>query len=238
MLDTFDRIKCLFDTRVNQDDLARLLDDIESTIYHIGPNLPDDLGDTIRLGPPLYTAGSSAETVVDEFFADVVTLGRPRPGAHEYTFRYQSMPRIRSNVFDLMKERMHMQASRIIQEERFMLSLRSGHKIEMDIPLLSSSAAGTVVSGWYKSPLVVENNLLQASADLNLIRSNSDRVAAVSVLVPDKNSGLSTKEFDKLSSATQRQLDRIRLTGIEVLDAATTAELADKTIGWWRNRCA
>lgn len=238
MLDTFDRIKCLFDSRVNQNDLARLLGDIESTIYHIGPDLPNDLGSTIHLGPPLYAAGSSAGAVVDEFFADVVTLGRPRPGAHEYTFRYQSTPRIRSNVFDLMKERMHMQASRIIQEERFILPLRSGHRIEMDIPLLSSSAAGTVVSGWYKSPLVVENNLLQASADLNLIRSNSDRVGAMSVLVPDKDSGLSVREFNKLSSATQRQLDRIRLTGIEVLDAATTAELADKTIGWWRDRCA
>ncbi len=238
MLDSFERLRCLFDARVNPNDLARLLDDIESTIYHMGADLPNELGDTIRLGPPLYAAGVSAESVVDEFFADVVTLARPRPGAHQFSFRYQSTPRIRSNVFDLMKERMHMQASRIIQEERYMLTMRSGHRVELDIPLLSASAAGTVVSGWYKSPLVVENNLLQASADLNLIRSNSKRIASISVLVPGKDSGLSAREFNKLDSATQRQLDRIRLTGIEVLDAATTAELADKTIGWWRERCA
>lgn len=237
MLDSFDRIKCLFDARLDHNDLARLLQDIESTILHIGPDLPDTLGSSIRLGQPLYASGATPESVVDEFFADVVTLAKPRPGAREYSFRYQSTPKLRGNVFGLMKERMHMQASRIIQESRFELKLKSG-RIEMDVPLLSSSAAGTVISGWYKSPLVVENNLLQASADLNLIRSNSDRAASISVLVPNKESGLSSREFNKLSSATQRQLDRIRISGLEVIEASSTPELAERTIEWWRNRCA
>ncbi|SEQ90489.1 Protein of unknown function [Azotobacter beijerinckii] len=238
MLDSFDRIKCLFDARLDHNDLARLLQDIESTILHIGPDLPDTLGSTIRLGQPLYASGATPESVVDEFFADVVTLARPRPGAREYSFRYQSTPKLRGNVFGLMKERMHMQASRIIQDSRFELKLKSGHRIEMDVPLLSASAAGTVVSGWYKSPLVVENNLLQASADLNLIRSNSDRAASISVLVPNKESGLTNREFNKLSCATQRQLDRIRISGLEVIEASSTPELAERTIEWWRNRCA
>lgn len=238
MLDNFDRVKCLFDTRVDPNDLARLLLDIESTIIHLGHQLPDELGSTIRLGQPLYASGDSAEDVVDEFFTDTVTLARPRPGAREYAFRYQSTPKIRQTMFDLMKERMHMQASRIIQDDRFELKLRTGHRIELDVPLLSSSASGTIVSAWYKSPLVVENNLLQASADLNLIRSNSDRVAALSVLVPGKESGLSAAEYNKLTSTTQRQLDRIRLSGIEVLEAGSTPELADQTITWWRDRCA
>lgn len=239
MLDSFDRITCLFDARVNHNDLARLLQDIESTIIYIGPNLPDTLGSTIRLGQPLYASGATPESVVDEFFTDIVTLARPRPGRREYNFRYQSTPKLRGNIFDLMKERMHMQASRIIQESRFELKLKSGHRIEMDVPLLSANAAGTIVSGWYKSPLVVENNLLQASSDLNLIRSNSERDdAAISVLIPSKDSGLTSKEFNKLSSATQRQLDRIRVSGIKVIEAHSTPELADKTIEWWRSRCA
>lgn len=238
MLDTFDRVKCLFDARVNPNDLARLLQDIESTIIHMGNELPDELGRTIRLGNPLYASGQTPEAVVDEFFDDTVTLARPRPGAREYTFRYQSTPKVRQTVFDLMKERMHMQASRIIQPARYELRLRSGHQIELDVPLISASASGTVVSAWYKSPLVVENNLLQASADLNLIRSNSDRIASLSVLVPSKASGLSSTEFNKLNTATRRQLERIRLSGIEVIEAPSTAELADQTITWWQERCA
>lgn len=239
MLDTFDRIKCLYDNRVNPHDLAKYLQDIEETLHQLGVNAPDQLASTIRLGSPLYASGVTASEIVDEFFADTVTLARPRPGAKEYNFRYQSTPKLRGNIFDLMKERMHMQASRVIQKDRYSLALRTGHKIEMDVPLLSASASGTIVSAWYKSPLVVENNLLQASADLNLIRSNTDRMAAsISVLVPDRNSGLTIGEFNKLEAATQRQLERIRATGIEVLEASSTPELADQTVAWWRDRCA
>lgn len=239
MLDTFDRVKCLFDTRIDPNDLSRRLQDIEAAIYEIGPDLPLELASTIRLGEPLYASGVTPIAVVDEFFADVITLSRPKPGAKEYNFRYQSTPKLRQTVFDLMKERMHMQASRVIQKDRYTLPLRTGHRIEMDIPLLSSSASGTIVSAWYKSPLVVENNLLQASADINLIRSNTDRTAAaISVLVPDRESGLTQTEFNKLDTATRRQLERIRATGIEVLEASSTPDLADQTVNWWRDRCA
>lgn len=239
MLDTFDRVKCLFDARIDPNDLSRMLQEIEAAIHEIGPELPQELASTIKLGEPLYASGLNPASVVDEFFLDVVTLARPRPGAREYNFRYQSTPKLRQTVFDLMKERMHMQASRIIQSGRYELPLRTGHRIEMDIPLLSSTASGTIVSAWYKSPLVVENNLLQASADLNLVRSNTDRAAAaISVLVPSKDSGLTLTEFNKLDTATRRQLERIRATGIEVLEASSTPDLAEQTINWWRNRCA
>lgn len=240
MLESFDRIKCLFDNRIDHNDLAHLFHDIEASIMEVGVDLPSQLSDTIRLSQPLYAAGESPEAVVDEFFHDVVTLARPKPGAQDYAFRYQSTPKLRAGVFDVMKQRMQMQASRIIQTERFQLQLRnSGHRIEMDVPLLSSTASGTIVSAWYKSPLVVENNLLQASADLNLIRSNSDRqAAAISVLVPGSESGLSKIEFRKHEAATRRQLERIRATGIEVIEAGDSGELASRTVAWWRDRCA
>lgn len=239
MLDTFDRIKCFYDTRVDQHDLSRLLNDIEASLYDMHGDLPSSLGNSIRLSDPLWAAGTSAEAVVDTFFGDVVTLARPRTSIESSRFRYQSTPKLRIGIFDIMKQRLHMQASRIIQEERHQLRLRTGHHIEIDVPLLSSSASGTIVSAWYKSPLVVENNLLQASADLNLIRSNTDRSeAALSVLVPDAESGLSKSEFNKLDAATRRQIEKIRATGIDVLEAKDTGALADRTIDWWRSRCA
>lgn len=239
MLDTFDRLKCLFDARISPNDMARLMQDVEATLIHLGPELPDELGDMVRLGPPLFASGKSSEAVVDSFFADVVTLARPKPNALEYAFRYHSTPKLRNTVFELMKERMRLQASQIIQDQRFELKMRTGNRIDMDVPLLSSTASGTIVSAWYKSPLVVEHNLLQASADLNLIRSNSDREnAAISVLVPGKDSGLTAAEFRKLDTATQRQIYRIRASGIDVLEAGSTPELAELTVNWWRDRCA
>jgi hypothetical protein len=241
MLDSFERLRCLFDARVDTNDLARTLADIEAALFHFhqeGKPLPDTLGDAVRLGGPRYGAGESTEAVVDEFFADVVTLARPkRERAME--FRYQSTPKVRSRVLEHIAERMQLQASRIIQEERYRLRLSTGHHIDLDIPLLSEHAAGSVVSAWYKSPLVVENALLQAAADLHLVRSNSSRTqAAVSVLVPGEGSGLTRTEHTKLHAATRRQIDRMACAGIEVIEEDSTLALAEKTVDWWRQRVA
>lgn len=242
MLDHFERLRCLFDSRVDPNDLARALSDIEATVFKLtqkGITVPSELGESVRLTSPLYAAGDSPEAVVDEFYSDVVTLGRPKR-SRDYVFRYHSTPKLRQTVFDHMREKMQLQASRIIQEERFRLKLRSGHSIDIDIPLLSSNASGTVISAWYKSPLVVENALLQASSDINLIRSNSEhhREAAISVLMPGEGSGLSKAELNKLDAVTHKQLDRFRLAGIEVIESDTTLGLADLTVNWWREHAA
>src|SRR5690606_26770477 len=108
MLDSFERLRCLFDARVDTNDLARTLADIEAALFHLrheGKPLPDTLGDAARLGGPRDGAGESTEAVVDEFFAAVVTLARPkRERAME--FRYQSTPKVRSRVLEHIAERM------------------------------------------------------------------------------------------------------------------------------------
>jgi hypothetical protein len=236
MLDSFDRIKCLYGSRIDPHDLSYLLNDIEEAILEVGPaNLADSLSDTVRLGNALYAAGASPEDVVDEFFFDVVTLGKPNERQKDAGFRYRSNTKVRETVFEIMKEKMHMDASRIIQDSRYNLKMLSGHRIEVDVPLLSENSAGGIVSAWYKSPLVVENNLLQASADLLLVSSNTNRQkASMSVLVPTAESGLDAKEFNKHYEATYRQLDRLSKSGIEVIEASSVDVLANLTIDWWR----
>lgn len=237
MLDSFDRIKCLYGGRIDPHDLTYLLNDIEETIMEVGPqNLPEMLSDSIRIGEALYASGATAEAVVDEFFFDVVTLGKPHERQKDAGFRYRSNSKVRETVFEIMKEKMHLDASKIIQDSRFNLKMHSGHRIEVDVPLLSDTAAGGIVSAWYKSPLVVENNLLQASADLLLVNSNTNRhKASMSVLVPTAESGLDAKEFTKHYETTHRQLDRLSKSGIEIIQAASVDVLANLTIDWWRN---
>jgi hypothetical protein len=234
MLDAFDRIKCLYDNRIDFNDLSHLMHDIEDSIVNAGHDLPDELSDTIRLGAPLFASGTSPEAVVDEFFDDVVTLGRPHSKQRSTAFRYRSSHKVREGLFDIMQQKMALEASSIIQEGRYLLKMQSGHRIEVDVPLLSEKSAGGVVSAWYKSPLVVENNLLQASADLLLVTSNTSRKGALSVLTPGKDNGLSVREFNKHHEATYRQLDRIHKSGIDIIEANSTDELASKTIDWWR----
>ncbi|WP_256587502.1 hypothetical protein [Pseudomonas sp. HLS-6] len=238
MLDSFERLKCLYDSRFNANDLMHYLQDIEEFIYRSKAELPDEIDTNIRLGEPLFAAGNNAEAVVTEFFDDVVTLARPKGTPRNASFRYTSTPKLRDNVFQIMRQKMHMAASAIIQEDRFRLRMRSGNVIDVDTPLLSASAAGSIVSAWYKSPLVVEKNILQASSDLMIVASNSDRKASMSILVPDEESGMDTIEYRRVNDAIHRQLDRLRHSGVEVIEAGSTDALANDTIKWWEGRVA
>lgn len=239
MLDSFERVTCIFDDRINKADLGRLMNDIESTLIQFGSDLPSTLGDTIRLGSPLYASGSSAEAVVDSFFDDVVTLGRPRPGTKDQRFRYKSTPKLRSNVIDLLNEKLELNASKIIMPDRYIVNLGQGNTYEADIPLMSSTAAGCIVSGWYKSSVVVENNILRASADLNIVRTATSRKeAAISILTPGVTSGMGKKDLAKVQKSTEAHLDRVKASGIYVLEASNTNDLADMTADWWRSRSA
>ena len=238
MLDTFERLTCLFDKRIHTPDLERLLHSIEDSILEIGPELPSKLGEHILLSDALYASGTDAESIADAFYHDVVTLGRPK-SASRSPFRYRTTRRVLDTISDHLRETMPLDADRIIQQERFTLKLKTGNKIPLDIPLIGDKASGTVVSAWYKSPIVVENNLLSASADLQLMRTNSDRSqAALSVLIPDEKSGLSAKELNNLISATRRQLDRIDASGIDIIESHETVELARLTAQWWKQEAA
>lgn len=239
MIDSFQRLTCLYDARFDQNDLAHYLQDIEATLIHAGSNLPDFLGSNIRLGEPLFASGQSAESVVDEFFADVVTLARPKAGARRDHFRYHSTPKLKEGVLRIMQEKMRLDASRIIQESRFRLKMKdSSNCIDVDVPLLSQAAAGTIVSAWYKSPLVVENSILQAAADIFLITSNSDRKGAISVLMPSEECGMSGVEYRKVYDTAFRQMDRASKAGIEVIEGLSTDVLANLTIDWWAGKAA
>ena len=236
MLDTFDRVKCLYGNRVELPSLTHLMLDIEDAVRQSKGDLPDDLSDTIRLGQPLFASGEGAEEIVDEFFNDVVTLGKPTNKKARTSFRYRSNFKVRETVFELMREKMALEAENIIRQDPYRLRLNNSATIDVDIPLLTATAAGTIVSAWYKSPLVVENNLLQAASDLLLVYSNSERrKAAMSVLMPAPSSGLTVREFQKHNYAAYRQLDRLKRSGIDILEATASDELADLTIGWWQN---
>ncbi|WP_027967297.1 hypothetical protein [Halomonas halocynthiae] len=238
MLDTFDRLQCLYDQRVDQRMVEHLLLDIEATLVDTHGEVGSQLSDTIRLGQPLHAAGESAESLVDEFFADVVTLARPGTEREPARFKYRSTHKLRYTLLQLMTERMGLRASHIIQERPYRLTMPTSHTVDIDVPLLSSEAVGSIASAWYKSPIVVENNILQAHSDLSLITSQTKRRASLSVLLPGKDCGLSAKEHARINEAASEKLQRLQHAGVSVLRDDTTAGLAEQTIEWWQQHGA
>lgn len=237
MLDTFDRVKCLYGSRIDLKSLTHYLHDIEEYIFSSRADLPTVISENVRLGPELYASGVSAEAVAEQFFGDVVTLGRPKNALLVETFRYTSTPKLRDSIFQIMRQKMDLSASAIIKEERYRLLLKNG-TLDVDVPLLSSTAVGSVVSVWYKSPVVAEKNILQAFSDLTLVSNSTNRAAALSILVPNDKSGMDKLEFKRVSDVIEKQLNRLERSGIAVIKAPSTDELAIKTIDWWTPRVA
>lgn len=237
MLDTFDRVKCLYGSRIDLKSLTHYLHDIEEYIFSSRADLPTVISENVRLGPELYASGVSAEAVAEQFFGDVVTLGRPKNALLVDTFRYTSTPKLRDSIFQIMRQKMDLSASAIIKEERYRLLLKNG-TLDVDVPLLSSTAVGSVVSVWYKSPVVAEKNILQAFSDLTLVSNSTNRAAALSILVPNDKSGMDKLEFKRVSDVIEKQLNRLERSGIAVIKAPSTDELAIKTIDWWTPRVA
>lgn len=242
MLDNFERLQCLYDKRINTDNLNHMLIDIEETIrHHKGVFADSIISNHVHLGPSRFAAGHSPESVVNEFFSDVVTLGRTSTKTKGNNFVYQSSQKTRDILLTIMRQKMFLDAERIIQNEPYFLKLRNGERsLPVDIPLLSASAASTIVSAWYKSPMVVENNILHASTDLILLSSNDYNIQnkAVSVLMPDKNCGMSATEFSKHQDVANNQIDRLQNCGIQVITAGSSDVLADETVKWWQKQLA
>lgn len=240
LLDTFDRVQCLYDKRVDINYLSSLLEDIEEYIYSNNYDPNTDISSNIHLGNQLYASGKSVESILDRLFDDVVTLGRPKESRNISKFKYSSTSKVRTNVLELMKEDLGLAGSSIIQEEGVNLDLRNGRKLFIEIPLLSRYAAGTIASGWYKSPTVVENQILRAGQDLITIVNQglSCREAALSILTPGKDSGLNSREYEQVNDVIIEQINRLQTNGIEVIQAHKTAELSMKTLDWWSSRAA
>ncbi|WP_322528951.1 hypothetical protein R5R73_04750 [Salinicola sp. LHM] len=236
MLDTFHRLQCLYDKRIERNQLQHLLMDIEETlIRHPDDRLPDSLADTIRLGQPAFAQGENPEAIIDAFFHDIVTLARPRPGAESDRFRYRSTPKIRAEVLDGLYERMGILADKVIQLKPSQIPLRNGRQIEVDVPLMSKGAAGTIASAWYKNPMVVENTILRAESDLMHVASNTGRRPILSILLPSSDSGLTHKERERVERAADRKLGRMEFAGCKIIRDDHPAGLIEQTYDvWWR----
>lgn len=233
MLDSFEKVKCLYGKRIDTDYLAVFLQDLESYLYSSNFDSNPYISNQVRLGSKLFGSGETPEDIVGRLFDSIVTLGQISKAEKIHRFQYTSTPKLRQTVIHLMKQQLGISANEIIQEQPYQLNLRNGRKMLVDLPLLNHKAAGSIVSGWYKSPIVVENNILKASQDIITAVSNSDRIGSLSILTPDRNCGLSDKDYNVLEAIFDEQFDKLSANGIDVLTSKTTDDLARKTVAWW-----
>jgi len=238
MLDHFERVRCLYDRRVNETDRAFLLHDIENTLMAAPDPFKVDFGPYIRLSESRYAAGRDANTIIDTFFDSALPLARLRDNAKRI-FRYKTTSKLRSDMVKDIKLALGAGADRILQEEPFHVNIK-GAKIELEIPFVSPVAASGVASAWYANHLMATNEIFKASSDLHLIGASSDKVEsrALSLLRPSADAGLKKDVFGRLNLEIEKHLHKLAVSGIEIIESNDTKDLSEKTAAWWRKFAA
>lgn len=114
--------------------------------------------------------GHDADLMLDELFAETVTLAREDEQQEETAFASMNTEKVRKLVFDALRQKTGLTADRIIGQQQVMEVLDGDRPRHLDIPLQGPAFLGSVISGWYKSPASVERNILRADMELGAAR--------------------------------------------------------------------
>lgn len=119
----------------------------------------------LRLGEWRATKGETPELTANRIFDTIVAL---RPTTEEPPARFETMTTdaLRTNVNALLKNRLHFDFERIVDERGFIE--HDGHHLCINI--MSPNCLGSVVSACYASAESVETQLLRQANDIDTAR--------------------------------------------------------------------
>lgn len=192
LLDSVERIKCMYEATVAQD--ARFLLTVIEGALRTGGEVPTP---HVILSEGKYASGPSLQEVVDGLFRHTVPLARPR---REDVASTAASPAEKSDyrkiVFDELRRIAGLKADRVISSEGTLEVRDGGISHFLDIPLQSGSALGTIIS----------TRVHRTRAELNLFRADSDLQIARRVYGRDQllmyvvrpGSGPGAEQMDRL----------------------------------------
>lgn len=235
LLNHFQRLECLYDKRISEQDLTQLIDDAEAAFEAEGSDAVSKLGPHISLGKPLYAAGEDVQSIVDTFYDTIVTLARPKKRGPKQPFGHISATKVRNQVLDRMRQDLALRADIFIQKQPLELEIGQ-EKLAVDLPLVGCDALGAIASAYYKSPTLIANHIMSAVSDLSLAKQYTNRSqTTLSILIPGDNTGMNAKETKDVTREIRNQLDRSRALNITILKGTSIAEVAQATTDWWKN---
>lgn len=176
--------------------------------------------------------GVDDDDVLAVLFDETVTLARQTSKQEEIAFASMDTKKVRKLVFDAIKLKTGTDADRIIGQSET-LSTRDGDKTRyLDIPLQGNFALGSVISGWYKSSISVERNLLRADVELSAARRlfNKDKIGLF--LLRPGDGQIPQPAMAKLDNLIDTLDWRIRSQGLTLGVREDADALADDIAEW------
>lgn len=225
LLTRFDRLRCLYDDRLDIRDLEFLVQCLEfdASLRSPGPN--------ITFSRPAYASGTSAESILQELYDEMVTLeptARADRDAKE-TARGIDTPTARRLVCDAMARKHPLSAALWAEDPNWRVS--DG---VLDMPIRTPGRFATLVSVWGKSRYSIEWQTLRAQVELTTALGLHPRdTAGLFVLRPPPNAPGYTEalheQIDNVIDMTAWRL-KIRDTRLDVADSPDA--LADCVLRW------
>lgn len=235
LLNNFDRLRCLYDSDLDEVELVDFFQDLEYELYRTDFILPEsDLNmDYIQLSHSNFAAGESLENIADSFYESLVTLGKTRSSKSSH-FGYKYTSTLKREIFSILRERLELKADLVIRESLYHVDI-GGVGMDLDIPLLSKHSAGAISSAWYSNPLMVKSSLVDSYLPLMSLMHNSDsfRNFSISILRPGVSSGMKSSSLKKVDAVLKEQIENLTFLGIDVLQGTDHKELGEMTSDYW-----
>lgn len=234
--DRLDRLRCLFDDRLNLEAVAALLDYATAIVLRGGSAALHGFSQQVSLGPLRPAQGESAEAIVDNLFTQIVTLAKPHPGPAEEAARFTSLssPVVSATVINWLRRSNPLLAQRIVADSPFWVANERNERQSLNIPLRRPGrGAGVIVSAWTRSQQTLELNLLRAGIDLaTLHRHVREEQRALFVLRPERSDGLSEQDEHTIDRVLDTNLWQLRDDGVVIELENSVERLGQRIVGW------
>ncbi|MEE4463088.1 hypothetical protein V2S84_13445 [Azotobacter chroococcum] len=240
--DDISRLQCLYDDRIDLDEL-RFLVDLTASQYdrasysHI---LQSPVSPQIVIGEPSPASGEDIQGILRDFFNETVALASPRADGRKRSARFHSYSNeaVRGDVFRWIADHHSNIARRILPSStRFTIRVNDHgttqeHAVELPIRV-PGRAAGSVVSAYCSAPQTAELRILQAAITLNTaIRHLRDERCGLFILRPGDNSGLPASTLARFDDMIDENVWKLRDAGVFVSVESSIANLGSEIVNW------
>lgn len=214
---------------------------IRSIIFDLLESKPesDSNEKTISLGSPQIilskggsTSGPSADAALTRIFDRIVAIRRD---SNKRVFSPMENRDVKKNVLSELRRIANLDFERITVESA-QLQVIGGKKYSYDIDLLTSQAAGSIVSAWYSSADRILGNLLRASIDVqSFARIRNIPQIGLYVLKPDEPHGIAARTWSEIEESYAEETEKLEQAGVRVMSSPEASALAQDAYEWLTN---
>ncbi len=230
LLDSFHRISCLYDDRVQESDLKYLVQMLQDF-------LPEKVeqesllspSSNISFGQMKPASGNNVDNLLNQFFDEMVTLAVPFPDKRVRIVGYDTED-VRKMTFKIINEKTDIQAHKIIAENpMFRVEDENGKAHFLDIPLRGRNRLGTLISAC-QTATTVRQNIMEATIDLHTAASahRDDSLNCFIMRQEDRNE----KQQRDIDNAIDKLDWKMQTQGIGLEVTYTPEATAEKIMEW------